>query len=114
MCALSATVAPAESRMRAEHVSHVIDANIVEPDFAKALGQPRSARRFAKRRRRNSRHFHLPLRQLRLLRRNQLNAERTSGEAASRASSCWASCANPCFVEDAGSGKSGRRGFGLM
>src|SRR4029077_2067439 len=40
----------------------------VEADFAKALGQPRSPRGLAKRGRRNTRHLHLPLRQLRLLR----------------------------------------------
>ena len=42
--------------------------------------------------------------------RNQLNADRTSGEAARRATSCCISC----FTAGAGSCKSARGGFGLM
>ncbi len=61
-------IALSESGMQTEHVAHIIDANIIEGDFAKALGQPCPACRLAKRRRRNPRHLHLPLRQLRLLR----------------------------------------------
>ena len=33
-------VALSKSGMHAEHVAHIVDANIVQPDFAKALGQP--------------------------------------------------------------------------
>src|SRR5580700_854116 len=54
--------------MHAKDISHIVNANIVQPDFAKALRQPGPARRLPKRRRRNPRHLHLPLRQLRFLR----------------------------------------------
>src|SRR5579871_2824097 len=47
--------------------------------------------------------------------RNQLKADRTSGEAASRATSRWiSSCAAECLTAEPGSGKSARGGFGLM
>ncbi len=57
-----------EPGMHAKHVAHIVNANIVESGFAKALRQPGSARRLPKRRGCNPRHLHLPLRQLRLLR----------------------------------------------
>src|ERR1700682_5305608 len=60
-------IAPPESGMNAKHITHIVDADVIEADFAKALGQPSSARRLAKRRRRNPRHLHLPLDELRLL-----------------------------------------------
>ena len=60
-------IAPSKSGMDAEYVAHIIDPNIVQPDFTKAFRQPGGARRLAKRRRRNPRHLHLPVRQLRFL-----------------------------------------------
>src|ERR1700690_2566237 len=60
-------IAPAKSGMRAEYVAHAVDANIAQPDFTESLRQPGRARRLAKWRRRNPRHLHLPVRQLRFL-----------------------------------------------
>src|SRR6266550_3376081 len=54
--------------MDPEDISHVVNADVVQPKFAKPLRQPRSAPSLSKRRRRNAGHFQLPMRQLRLLR----------------------------------------------
>jgi hypothetical protein len=57
----------AEAGMDSKYVTHIVDANIIQPDLAKTLGQPRRSRRLAKRGRTDARHLRLPLCQLRLL-----------------------------------------------
>ena len=54
-------IAPPKPRMGAEDIADIVDANIVQPNLAKALLQPSGARGLAKRGRPNPCHFHLPL-----------------------------------------------------
>ena len=60
-------VAFAESGMNAEHVADVINPNIIESQFPETFRQPGRAGAFAEGRRRNTRHFQLPVGELRLL-----------------------------------------------
>src|SRR5262249_13456966 len=60
-------VAASEAGMRTEDVADIIDADVVQPNFSEALGEPGGASGFSKWRRRDARHFHLPLQQLRLI-----------------------------------------------
>ena len=53
--------------MRSENVADFIGVNRLQSEFAKFVSQPFPPRAFAKRRRRDARQLHLPLRELRLL-----------------------------------------------
>ena len=94
--------------MRAEYVAHVVDADVIQSDFAKTFSQPCAPCRLAKRRRRNTSHLHLPVRQLRLLdakpveSRTYLRGRRQTSHFLLQ---------RECRPS---SGKSGRGGFGLM
>src|SRR5580658_7350761 len=61
-------VAASETGMRTEDVANVVDADIVERNFAKTFGEPLGAGRLAERRRGDAGHLHLPLGQLGLVR----------------------------------------------